>query len=115
MGATVLDPGPSPAPGVYLYAHCLRDHPGGVALLVINASRDHAQTLQLPAPSQRYTLTAENLEATRVQLNGTTLELGADDALPKLTGIVTATGMIPFGPTSITFLGIEKADNVSCR
>jgi heparanase 1 len=115
MGATVLDPGPSPAPGVYLYAHCLRDHPGGAALLVINASRDHAQTLQLPVPSQRYTLTAESLEGTGVQLNGTALELEADDALPKMMGINTAAGSITFAPASITFLGVEKAQNAGCR
>jgi hypothetical protein len=115
MGATVLDSGPSPAPGVYLYAHCLRDHPGGVALLVINASRDQIQTVQLPIPSQRYTLTAENLEDTQVQLNGTALELEADDALPKMMGIATAAGPIILAPASITFLGIEKAQNASCR
>ncbi len=38
MGTTVLDPGPSAAPGLHLYAHCLRGQPGGVALLAINAN-----------------------------------------------------------------------------
>ena len=37
MGTTVLDPQISPTPNLYVYAHCLRNHPGGVALLVINA------------------------------------------------------------------------------
>ena len=41
MGTTVLDPGPSPASAnLHLYAHCLRDQPGGVALLAINADKD---------------------------------------------------------------------------
>ena len=66
-------------------------------------------------PSQRYTLTAENLEDTRVQLNGTALELDAEDALPKMMGIGTAAGPITFAPASITFLGFEKAENASCR
>ena len=115
MGATVLDSGPSPAPGVYLYAHCLRDHPGGVALLVINASRDQTQTVQLPIPSQRFTLTAENLEDTQVQLNGSALKLDVDDALPKMMGIATQAGPVTFAPASITFLGVENAQNASCR
>ena len=34
MGPTVLDPGPSPSSNTYIYAHCLRDHSGGVALPV---------------------------------------------------------------------------------
>jgi hypothetical protein len=39
MGTTVLDAGASPSPDLHLYAHCLRNHPGGVALLAINADR----------------------------------------------------------------------------
>lgn len=45
MGTTVLKAGPSPAPTLHLYAHCLRNSPGGVALLVINTDRTG------PAPS----------------------------------------------------------------
>ena len=43
MGTTVLDAGASSTPGLYLYAHCLRGKPGGVALLAINADRSKAQ------------------------------------------------------------------------
>jgi heparanase len=39
MGTTVLDPHISQPENVCAYAHCLRDHSGGVALLVINADR----------------------------------------------------------------------------
>ena len=39
MGTTVLDPGASPSPNLHLYAQCLRNHPGGVAVLAINADR----------------------------------------------------------------------------
>ena len=115
MGTTVLNPGPSPASGVYLYGHCLRNHAGGVALLVINASRDQALTLQVPARSQRYTLTALELEDAHVLLNGAALELGAGDALPELKGIDTPSGSVTVAPTSITFLGIESAHNANCR
>src|SRR3954454_12998824 len=45
MGTTVLKPGPSRAQGLHLYAHCLRDAPGGVGLLAINSDRINSQTL----------------------------------------------------------------------
>src|SRR5665213_1757133 len=37
MGSIVLDPGTSPSASLHLYAHCLREMPGGVVLLAINA------------------------------------------------------------------------------
>src|ERR1700674_3498786 len=58
MGTTVLDPGPSPAASLHLYAHCLRGGEGGVALLAINADRVASASLDLPATTERYTLTA---------------------------------------------------------
>jgi hypothetical protein len=115
MGTTVLNPGPSPAEGLHLYAHCLRDVPGGVALLVINTDRAGSRTLELSTEADRYTLTAQNLEDTRVQLNGSELRLGAMDDLPPLAGLPTESGRLTFAPASITFLTIPNANNTSCR
>ena len=92
MGTTVLDAGASPAPTLHLYAHCLRGQPGGVALLAINTDRAASHSLELKTAAERYTLStpsAQNLEDTHVQLNGTELKLGADDALPQLAGAST--------------------------
>lgn len=115
MGTTVLDPGPSPASSLHVYAHCLRNHPGGVALLVINADANETLPLIVSAASERYTLTARSLTDKQVQLNGVTLALGADDALPTLTGVKTKPGQIAFAPASITFLAVPKAHNASCK
>ena len=115
MGPAVLDPGPSPAPELHLYAHCLRGHPGGVALLAINTSQTASQSLELPTESDRYTLTARNLQDTRVQLNGDELRLGANDELPRITGVPAQSGRVAFAPASITFLAIPNARNGSCR
>jgi hypothetical protein len=115
MGSVVLDAGASPAPNLHVYAHCLRNSPGGVALLVINADPAEAKSLEVSAASERYTLTARELQDTRVQLNGKDLQLGADDALPELKGIATRSGQITFAPASITFLAIPGAENASCR
>jgi heparanase 1 len=115
MGPAVLNPGSSSAPALHLYAHCLRGHPGGVALLAINTGRTASQSLELPTESDRYTLTARNLEDTRVDLNGNELRLGANDELPQLAGVPTPSGRVAFAPASITFLAIPNANNGSCR
>jgi hypothetical protein len=115
MGATVLNPGPSPAPALHLYAHCLHNQPGGVALLVINLERAASLSLELAAPAQRYTLSAHDLLDTTVQLNGSELKLGADDALPPLAGELTRSGHLTFAPATITFLTFPNAGNRSCE
>ncbi len=115
MSTTVLDPGPSPAPSLHLFAHCLRNQPGGVALLVINANRDGPQFLKIPFASERYTLSAETLQDSHVELNGVELQLGADDALPQMKAIPNRAGAIAFAPASITFLALPKASNPACQ
>ncbi len=115
MGTTVLDPGPSPAPTLHLFAHCLRSHPGGVALLALNTSKTDAQSIQAPTAAERYTLTARELTDRVVLLNGSVLQLGVDDALPGLDGMRTHAGKVTFPPASITFLAFPKAHNASCQ
>jgi hypothetical protein len=115
MGTAVLDPGPSRSANLHLYAHCLRDRPGGVALLAINADKDSEQTLHLPVGAERYTLTAANLTDSAVDLNGKRLELGSGDALPTLRGAAVHSGSVTFAPASITFLAFPRAGNAACR
>ncbi len=115
MGTTVLDPGPSPSVNLHLYAHCLRDQPGGVSVLAINADKEAEQTLQVPAGANRYTLTASDLMSATVGLNGKQLRLGAGDTLPALQGSAVHSGKINLEPESITFLAFPKAGNLSCR
>jgi heparanase 1 len=115
MGTTVLDPGASPSPNLHLYAQCLRNQPGGVALLAINADRTTAYSLAVPVAGERYTLTAKELMDKQVQLNDADLKLGADDSLPELQGTATKTGKLAFAPTSITFLALPMAHNASCQ
>jgi heparanase len=115
LGTTVLKPGVSPAPSLHLYAQCLRNVPGGVTLLAINTDRNAFQKLDVSADSQRYTLAAPKLDASRVDLNGKELKLGSGDSIPALIGVPTHSGLIAFPPSSITFLSIAEADNPSCR
>ena len=115
MGTKVLDAGTPGSPDLYLYAHCLRDHPGGVALLAINADRGEASVLALPIGSSRYALTSAELTSGEIELNGAALRLDADGDLPVIAGVATAAGKVSLAPTSITFFALPKANNPSCR
>jgi heparanase 1 len=115
MGATVLDSGVPGRSGLHVYAHCQRDVPGGVALLVINPDRDAPHALKVPAPSMRYTIDAAKLQGADVRLNGPTLALGTGNALPPIAGVPARAGTVTFAPTTITFLTIPQAGNKACR
>jgi len=115
MGTTVLNPGTSPDPRLKLYAHCLRNAPGGVAILAINTDRKVPLSLEIPTLADRYTLTASNLLDTAVLLNGSELKLGPDDTLPPLAGTPTRGGNLTLAPASLTFFAVPKANNAACR
>jgi hypothetical protein len=115
MGETVLDAGVSREAGLHVYAHCLRDVAGGVAVMAINADRRSAHALTLPGVSYRYTLDALHLQDTTVRLNGETLALNARDELPAVDGVSTAAGVVTFAPATITFLAMPAARNAACQ
>ena len=115
MGATVLDAGVQIREGLHVYAQCLRGTPGGVALLAINNSRTQTTSITLPIEADRYTLSAEQLESSAIQLNGQDLKLGGADELPDLSGERIPAGAVELAPASITFLSMAGAGNESCR
>jgi hypothetical protein len=111
MGNIVLDPGVAIELDLHVYAHCQRGTPGGVTLLVINASRDTSRSLMLPDTSERYTLDAASLRDTQVRLNGRVLGLSTRDDLPRVRGARTAAGSFMFAPATITFLTTSARNN----
>lgn len=113
MGATVLDGG-ALQPGFHLYAHCLKDRGGGVAMVAINLDRNRSRQLELPALAQRYTLTAATLDSGDAQLNGKVLKLSSNDRLPALNP-VAARGSVSLPPASITFFALPTVANRACR
>jgi heparanase len=115
MGPVVLDPGSVTEPRLHLYAHCLRDRPGGVALLAINPDRATSLRLDLPVTASRYGLTARHLTDSSVLMNGRELALGAGDELPAPDGEAVTPGHLDLAPASITFLAIAEAGNPACR
>jgi heparanase len=114
MGTTVLDAAQSDA-GLHLYAHCLREYPGGVALLAINTSRTQSRSITLAMAGDRYSLTADKLESPSVKLNGEPVHLGHNDELPALRGAAAVAGSSTFEPASITFVTFATANNKNCR
>ena len=115
MGTTVLDAGDAHVPGLYLYAHCLRGKPGGVALLAINADKANPHELTLPDTSQRYTLTSADLLSPSVQLGGVELHVTPNGALPDLNGAAQTSGAVTLAPASITFFVVADAHNAACH
>ncbi|WP_375784421.1 hypothetical protein ACE10Z_32480 [Bradyrhizobium sp. Pha-3] len=115
MGTTALDAGVGEHSGLHIYAHCARDMPDGIALLVINHDRRVRHKLTLPAASQRYTLASKKPADGNVRLNGSTLALGAFDQMPALNGEPAPAGAIVFAPATITFLTVANAGNTNCR
>ena len=113
MGTTVLDSGIPVQEGLHVYAHSLRGHAGGVALLVINNSKTKTTSLNLPLAAERCILTAPKLESKEVELNGRALQLQSNDELPKLAGRHIEAGHVEFAQTSITFLAIPDANDLS--
>jgi hypothetical protein len=114
IGQIVLSPGPAAENDLYVYAHCLRDRPGGVTVLAINTG-SAARELQAPIPAERYTLTARDLDSRTVQLNGHELQATADGKLSGIAGVPARAGRLPLPPASINFLTFPDAANKACQ
>lgn len=114
MSETVLDAGPNSG-SLHVYAHCLRDKPGGVGLVAINLDKAAPATLELTSAAQRYTLSADQLQSSTVKLNGRTLALAPGDKLPPLKPVQAKRGALSLAPTSITFLAVPNAKSKACK
>lgn len=112
MDVKVLDAGAS-VPGLQLYAHCLRDRPGGVALLAINIG-DEAVGVTTSSAAEVYALSATELQSRDVQLNGRTLALTANDTLPQLRPQRVLGGQVQVAPHTIAFIATPNANNAAC-
>ncbi len=115
MGTTVLNPGATKQPNLYVFAQCLRGKRGGVAILAINADREQTREISLPTSSIGYTLTAFDLMGTSVELNSSELKADADGALPPMCCAAQSAGTLELKPLSITFLAVPAAKNHACR
>ena len=99
--------------GLHVYAHCLRSTAGGMALLAINNGRTPT-TIDLPIPTERYTLSAANVTDTQVRLNGQALVLNAAGELPDQRPTPIGAGTVELAPASISFFAVSQAGNKDC-
>jgi heparanase len=113
MGTEVYEAG-SGAPGVYLFAHNMKGHEGGITLLVINTNKQPT-SVAIPSNAEQYTLTSTELQGKTVQLNGQELKLGSDDELPALKGNAIKSGNVTLPATSISFFNVADAGIKSSR
>jgi heparanase len=113
MGTKVLDAGAS-QPGLRLYAHCLRNTPGGVAVLAINLEKAVAN-IGFSGPAELYALTAPALESRAVLINERPMVLSADDTLPAIESKRLKGSRVSLAPTSVNFIALPKAKHSSCE
>lgn len=115
MGTTVLNPEAQVDDSVRVYAHCMRNVPGGVALVAMNTDAKAKHSIGIATPAEGYTLTSDSLTSNAVSLNGTVLHANADGSLPALNNQHVNAGTIELDPVSIVFLAVPSAKNAACR
>lgn len=114
MGARSLDPSISPSSGMRIYAQCMKDAPGGVAMLILNVDKSDPHSLTLPIEGQRYTLSSPDLLSKAVLLNGHELRIAANGAVPEYKGERFKQGVVSFAPSTISIITLPGAGNASC-
>lgn len=108
MGSTVYTGGSSGLDGAHIYCHSRRDGRPGLAYLVINNSLTDVLTVKTPGAAERYTLSAENMRASVMRLNGRELRLSGDAELPDLTPVREEAGTVELAPGTCTFLVLSR-------
>jgi hypothetical protein len=107
MGTKVYGAGKA-TQGVYLFAHSMKRRNSGLTLLILNTNTEPI-TIHIPSGGEQYTLTANELSSTTVQLNGQELQLSDDDTLPAIKGQQLNAGNVTLPSASITFITFNNA------
>ena len=115
MGQEVLAVDPEePVAGLAVYAHCTPDSDQpSVTYAVVNSSATEDRTVA-PATgeAQVYLLSGEALDSASASLNGKTLTVADDGALPALEG-EAADGVVTVPPASVAFV-VEPTEAAAC-
>jgi len=94
--------------GIDMFVHNLKGNPSGKAVLIVNRN-DAEKKIIIPSNATQFTLTAIELQAKTVQLNGKELQLTKTDNLPELNGKPIKKGTLSLPPFSINFLTFNSA------
>ena len=113
IGTKVLNL-PNAVPTLRIYAHCLKDASGGVALIAINLGTT-AAAIDFKGRGRVYAMAGAN-DDRAVTLNGTLLTLGANDTLPPGIGMgVPVNGSANVAPGGVVFVALRQASAKACR
>ena len=104
MGTMVYESGIPVQEGAHVYTHSRRDGKAGIACLVINNSQTQTTTVELPKAAECYTLSADTLRSSVMNLNGKPLVLGENHDLLELTPVSVPAGRLELAPATCTFL-----------
>ena len=115
MGTTVLKPGALSDSSVRVYAQCMRNVPGGVALVAMNTDAKAKHSIEISKPAEGYTLSSDALTSDAVRLNGTALRVNTDGSVPALNNQHVKAGAVELDPVSVVFLAVPSANNPACR
>ena len=108
MGNTVYDCGNPDVEGAHIYCHSRKDGKPGVVYLIINNSLTDVTTVEIPKKADRYTLSAETMRSTVMQLNGKNLTVSGISEIPELVPVIQEVGVVELAPGSCTFLVIDN-------
>lgn len=103
MGTTVYGYSAPKREGVHIYCHSRRDRKPGVVYLVINNSLTDAVPVEIPEEAQRYTLSAETMRSSVMQLNGKELSVSGICEITEIVPERQEAGIALLAPGSCTF------------
>jgi len=113
MGTEVYDAG-TRSPGVYVFAHNMKGHDGGMTILAINTNKTSV-AVTIPSDAEQFILTSTALQGKTIQLNGQELKLDDNDQLPAIKGRSIKSGNVSIPPASISYftladVGIKSSE-----
>jgi len=104
MGTEVYECGNPDKEGAHLYCHSRKDGKEGKVYLIINNSLTKTTSVEIPAAAARYTLGANDLRDSVMQLNGKELILSDNCDIPEIAPVMEKAGTINLAPGTCTFL-----------
>ena len=95
------------AEGPDIFIHNLKNSKEGFAVMIVNPE-DKETSIEIPANAEQYLLTADEILAKTVRLNGEILKLNSNDTLPEIKGENINAGEMIIPGQSILFLTFNQ-------
>lgn len=103
MGTTVYDCNNLKHEGMQIYCHSRKDRKPGFVYLIINNSLTDTVPVEITKEAERYTLSAETMRSSVMQLNGKNLSISGTCEIPDIVPEKLEAGIALLAPGSCTF------------